>query len=211
LEGAFKRLATFDRYVGLLGLLPKGFSDLVRWHYCSLGLDERSASWLASKRTREASRELFLAARRFFNRSASIREVWRACLSGPALEAKEDSLALTAHVKARRKAETRFSAVMTLADAKTRFRAQRHHVKRKLGFSTIRALLQLYPHWTFGGVPPEPVKALLADFKQEAPPRTRCNGRLRINTRFRPYDDGSYVLLPSERRAQVRRKMNPVY
>ena len=107
-------------------------------------------------------------------------------------------------MKARRKAETRFSAVMALADAKTRFRAQRHHVN-------IRALLQLYPHWTFGGVPPEPVKALLVDFKQEARPRTRCNGRLRINTRRRPYDDGSYVLLPSERRAQVCGKLKPAY
>ena len=207
LEGAFKRLATFDRYVGLLGLLPKGFSDLVRWHYCSLGLDERSASWLASKRTSEASRELFSAARRFFNRSASIREAWRACLSGPALEAKEDSLALAAHVKARVKAASRFSAVMALTEAKVRFRAQRHHVRRRLGLSTIRALLQLYPQWTFGGIPPEPVKSLLADFKQEATPRTRCNGRLRINTRLRPYDDGSYVLLPSEQRSQARRKL----
>ena len=206
MTGAFKRLATFDRYAGLLGLLPKGFSDLVRWHYCSLGLDERSASWLASKRTSEASRELFSAARRFFNRSASVREAWRACLSGPALEAKEDSLALAAHVKARIKAASRFSAVMALTEAKVRFRAQRHHVRRRLGLSTIRALLQLYPQWTFGGVPPEPVKALLVDFEQEAPPRTRCNGRLRINTRLRPYDDGSYVLLPSERRAQVCRR-----
>ena len=78
---------------------------------------------------------------------------------------------------------------------------------RRLGLSTIRALLQLYPQWNFGGIPPEPVKSLLADFKQEATPRTRCNGRLRINTRLRPYDDGSYVLLPSEQRAQARRKL----
>ena len=152
-----------------------------------------------------------IAACRFFSRSASVRDALRACLSGSALEAKEDSLALAAHVKARRRAETRFSAVMALTDAKIRFRAQRHHVKRKLGLNTIRALLQLYPHWTCGGVPPEPVKALLADFKLDAPPRTRYNGRLRTNTRLRPYDDGSYVLLPSERRAQVCRKVIPAY
>ena len=53
-------------------------------------------------------------------------------------------------------------------------------------------LRNLYPQLTFGRIPPpEPVKSLLADFKQEATPRTRCNGRLRINTRLRPYDDGS--------------------
>ena len=162
---------------------------------------------MAAKRTREASQELFSAARRFFNRSASVREAWRACLSGPALEAKEDSLALAAHDAARRKIDTRFRAVMTLTNAKVRFLAQRHHIKRKLGLSTIRALLQLYPQWTCGGVPPDSVKALLVDLKQDPPLRTRENGRLRIKTRLRPYDDGSYVLLPSERRAEVSRKV----
>jgi len=208
LHASFQRLVSHDRYSGLLGLLPKGFVDLLQWHFTTCGLDTKSASKLAILRAAEISRELFSAARSLFKLSNIIRDTWRSHLSGPALEAREDCLAFAAHANARRRAEKHFMASCAASKARSLYRAQRHHVCRKLNLRTIRELLQLYPSWTFGSTPPGDVVILLSDFKASLPPRTRSNGGLRATTRTRPFNDGDYILLPAERRALVRDKPN---
>ena len=206
LHASFQRLVSHDRYSGLLGLLPKGFVDILQWHFTTCGLDTKSASKLALLRSCEVSRELFSTARRLFKLTNSVRDTWRNHLSGPALEAREDCLAFAAHVNARRRTEKRFMASCAVSTARYLFCAQRHHVNRKLNLRTIRELLKLYPSWTFGSTPPKDVASLLSDFKTPLPPRTRSNGGLRASTRIRPFDGGDYVLLPTERRALVRTK-----
>ena len=37
LHDSFQRLVSHDRYSGLLGLLPKGFVDLLQWHFTTCG------------------------------------------------------------------------------------------------------------------------------------------------------------------------------
>ena len=133
----------------------------------------------------------------FARPAASGRARWQDLLDGPAVTAREDVMAACAHERDRRRRDAEFSKIISRARDKARFVAQRRIACKALGIRTVRQLMRLFPGWTCGTRPPEVLAGALRAAEAASDPWIRGT-RLRDRTRFRPYDDGSYVFLPDE-------------
>ena len=114
-------------------------------------------------------------------------------------------MAAGAHERDRKRRDAEFSRAALRARDKARFVAQRRVACKALGIRTVRQLLGLFPGWTCGTRPPETLAGALRAAEVASDPWIRGT-RLRDRTRLRPYDDGSYVLLPVERRKAAGRR-----
>ena len=202
---AFGYLVSHDRYAGLVGLLPACFASLMEWVFRESGCCVKEAVALANCRADSVRLQLFLHAQRTLRAARRVRARWQDLLDGPAVTAREDVMAACAHERDRRRRDAEFSKIISRARDKARFVAQRRIACKALGIRTVRQLMGLFPGWTCGTRPPETLAGALRAAEVASDPWIRGT-RLRDRTRLRPYDDGSYVLLPVERRKAAGRR-----
>ena len=205
LGDAFGYLVAHDRYAGLVGLLPACFASLMEWVFRESGCSVKEAVALANCRADSVRLQLFLHAQRTLRAARRVRARWQDLLDGPAVTAREDVMAACAHERDRRRRDAEFSKIISRARDKARFVAQRRIACKALGIRTVRQLMGLFPGWTCGTRPPETLTGALRAAEVASDPWIRGT-RLRDRTRLRPYDDGSYVLLPVERRKAAGRR-----
>ena len=163
------------------------------------GCSVKEAVALAKCRADSVRLQLFLHAQRTLRAARRVRARWQDLLDGPAVAAREDVVAAGAHERDRKRRDAEFSRVALRARDKAGFIAQRRIACKALGIRTVRQLMGLFPGWTCGTRPPEMLAGALRAAEVASAPWIRGT-RLRDRTRLRPYDDGSYVLLPVERR-----------
>ena len=205
LGDAFGYLVSHDRYAGLVGLLPACFASLMEWVFRESGCCVKEAVALANCRADSVRLQLFLHAQRTLRAARRVRARWQDSLDGPAEAAREDVMAAGAHERDRKRRDAEFSRAALRARDKARFVAQRRIACKALGIRTVRQLMGLFPGWTCGTRPPETLAGALRAAEVASDPWIRGT-RLRDRTRLRPYDDGSYVLLPVERRKAAGRR-----
>jgi hypothetical protein len=203
---ALRALASHDRYAGLMGLLPKGYSDLLTWTLMGSGLDLKTARLQAASCVMRMRATLFDTARHVFATAKGVSENWLNHLDGPVLLTQIDVFAQAAHERSRKVVDTRFAASRARALERRSLCRSRRHICNKLGIPSMRYFLELYPGWTVASAPRQH-RALLLDLPDEVHWSREGDGnRLRTGTRKRPYDDGAYVMLPEEIRALARVK-----
>jgi hypothetical protein len=184
---------------------PICFTSLMEWVFRESGCSVKEAVALADNRADSVRLQLFLHAQRTFRAARRVRARWQDLLDGPAVTAREDVMAACAHERDRRRRDAEFSKIISRARDKARFVAQRRIACKALGIRTVRQLMRLFPGWTCGTRPPEVLAGALRAAEAASDPWIRGT-RLRDRTRFRPYDDGSYVFLPDERRGAAGRR-----
>ena len=161
LGDAFDHLVAHDRYAGLVGLLPTCFPSLMEWVFRESGCSVKEAVALANDRADSVRLQLFLNAQRTLRMARRVRARWRDLLDGPAVTAREDVMAASAHERDRRRRDAKFSRAISKARDKARFVAQRHIACKALGIRTVRQLTRLFPGWTCGTRPPDMLDAVL--------------------------------------------------
>jgi len=166
----------------------------MEWIFRESGCSVKEVLALAKCRADSVRLQLFLHAQRTLRAARRVRARWQDLLDGPAVAAREDVMAAGAHERDRRRRDAEFSKVGLRAEQSRLYRTASHCLQ-----GTVRKLMGLFPGWTCGTRPPEMLAGALRAAEAASDPWIR-GARLRDRTRLRPYDDGSYVLLPAERR-----------
>ena len=180
LTEAVVRLGRHDHYAGLLGLLPRGLTDLIAWAYERAGATRRAAGRAADKCVRELRMTLLDGALRVYRYSDRVRDLWWRHMDGHVLAAIEGRALAAARKRARQREDAAYAKWQAQARARTLLRSRRRRVARLLGVS-VAALVERHPEWRTR------VPAVHEDAVRGLPPLPQftrvAGGRLRASVR----------------------------
>ena len=178
----FACLRRHDPYVGLLGLLPRGFPALLGWAYQQAGATQRAAGKAADMCARELRTVLLDGAFRAYKYSDRVRVKWWQHMDAEVLAVS--SARATAYLRRRARLQriTEFAAWEARAKAKAQHRYRRSEVARLLGIS-VPSLLGAHPEWK--DRVPAPHAHLVNDLPAQVRFTRTLDGRLRSNAQPR--------------------------